>query len=72
MKEIKTEILASPVTLQTQLTRNFLSKSPNNYPTQMAQNLSAQTLWATRDTGLSLFTDFHRKEIRYERKKARG
>lgn len=26
----------------------------------MAQNLSAQTLWATRDTGLSLFTDFHR------------
>ena len=60
MKEIKTEVLASPVTLQTQLTRNFLSKSPNNYPTQMAQNLSAQTLWATRDTGISLFTDFHR------------
>ena len=25
----------------------------------MAQSLSAQTLWATRDTGLSLFTDFH-------------
>ena len=60
MKEIKTEVLASPVTLQTQLTRNFLSKSPNNYPTQMAQSLSAQTLWATRDTGISLFTDFHR------------
>ena len=26
----------------------------------MAQSLSAQTLWATRDTGISLFTDFHR------------
>lgn len=64
MKEIETEVLASPVTLQTQLTCNFLSKSPNNYPTQMAQNLSAQTLWATRDTGLSLFTDFHRRAQR--------
>lgn len=64
MKEIKTEVLASPVTLQTQLTRNFLSKSPNNYPTQMAQSLSAQTLWATRDTGISLFTDFHRRAQR--------
>lgn len=30
----------------------------------MAQNLSAQTLWATRDTGLSLFTDFHRRAQR--------
>ena len=64
MKEIETEVLASPVTLQTQLTCNFLSKSPNNYPTQMAQSLSAQTLWATRDTGLSLFTDFHRRAQR--------
>lgn len=64
MKEIKTEVLASPVTLQTQLTCNFLSKSPNNYPTQMAQSLSAQTLWATRDTGISLFTDFHRRAQR--------
>lgn len=64
MKEINTEVLASPVTLQTQLTCNFLSKSPNNYPTQMAQSLSAQTLWATRDTGISLFTDFHRRAQR--------
>lgn len=30
----------------------------------MAQSLSAQTLWATRDTGLSLFTDFHRRAQR--------
>lgn len=30
----------------------------------MAQSLSAQTLWATRDTGISLFTDFHRRAQR--------